>query len=356
VILKNLYEMQMTCRDKFLKDFEACCAASNDYLRMGETCDEIVSEIRAETKLSPQVMESLEEQSAALIGLYSADAVYAGQKTHVYIFEPIEEAIAADLFGNDWLDELTHNQLAWTLVRTLEDFMEDLEAFLDEFMVQKVVEALVSAAVVFYIRILLRKASEHNSNRDSYFNDNSRALDRMSGDIATIKEYFDKLAEKFHSLKRIIDKEFEILTTVQEILAIAAGLSQSDPHDFILVLQKRIRNIQITKLVVGDLYHLINPNEERSVYELVDSMEEELIVIAPTDEKAVASAQERSTVPGLRLDQMMAKHCDTSKRKRPFKSSALERTEKMLQGWRATWENTTSTAASKFQQGVHHEV
>lgn len=338
----------MTSRDRFLKDFEACCAASNDYLRMSETADNIVSEIRAETKLPPHVMESLEEQAAALIGLYSADAVYAGQKTHIYIFEPIGEAIAADLFGAEWLDELTHNQLAWTLVRTLEDFMEDLEAFLDEFMVQKVLEALVSASVVFYIRVLLGKASEHKSNRDSYFTDNIKALDRMSGDISTIREYFDKLTEKFPSLKRNIDREFEILETIQEMVSIAAGLSQSDPHDFILVMQKRIRNIQITKLVVGDLYHLVNPGEERSVYELVDSMEEELIVIAPTDEKAVASAQERSTVPGLRLDQMMAKHCDSSKRKRPFKSNALERTEKMLQGWRATWEHTTATATSKL--------
>jgi hypothetical protein len=345
VILKNLYDMQMKARDGFLKDFDSCCAASNDYLRMSERCDSLVSEIRNETRLSPHVLESMEEQSAALIGLYSADAVYAGQKTHVFIFEPIEEAIAADLFGTDWLDDLTHNQLAWTLVRTLEDFMEDLEAYLDEFMVQKVVEALVSASVVFYVKTLLSKASEHKSNKDSYFTDNKKALDRMSGDITTVKEYFDNLAQKMNSLKRVIDREFETLETIQEMLAIAAGLSQSDPHDFILVLQKRIRNIQITKLVVGDLYHLVHPTEERSVYDLVDSMEEEMMVIAPTDERAVAAAQERSTVPGLRLDQMMAKHCDSSSRKRPFKASALERTENMLQGWRATWAETTGTAS-----------
>lgn len=344
VILKNLYDVQNKARDRFLKDFESCCAASNDFLRMSEKCDSIVSEIRAETTLSPIVMESLEEQAAALIGLYSADAVYAGQSTHVYIFEPIEEAIAADLFGTDWLDDLTHNQLAWTLVRTLEDFMEDLEAFLDEIMVQKVVEALVSASVVFYIKILLGKASKNKSNKDSFFTDNKKALERMAGDITTIKEYVDNLSKNMPSLKRVIDREFEVLETIQEMIAIAAGASQSDPHDFILVLQKRIRNITITKLVVGDLFKLVAPSRERSVYELIDSMEEEMMVIAPTDERAVASAQERSTVPGLRLDQMMAKHCDRSKRKRPFKATAVERTEKMLQGWRATWTETTTNS------------
>ena len=76
-------------------------------------------------------------------------------------------------------------------------------------------------------------------------------------------------------------------------------------------------------------------------------MEEEMMVIAPTDERAVASAQERSTVPGLRLDQMMARHCDLSQRKRPFKTTAVERTEKMLQGWRATWSETTAATRAR---------
>ena len=344
VILKNLYDVQHKGRDRFLKDFESCCAASNDFLRMSETCDSVVSEIRNETRLPPQVLEQLEEQAAAVIGLYSADAVYAGQKAHVYIFEPIQEAISADLFGTDWLDDLTHNQLAWTLVRTLEDFMEDLEAFLDEFMVQKVVEALVSASVVFYTRALLQKASIHKSNKEAFFSDNQKALDRMSGDISTIKDYFEEQAKSMGSLKRIVDREFEVLTAIQEMMAIAAGVSQSDPHDFILVLQKCIRNITITKLIVGDIYHLMQPTEERSVYDLVDSMEEEMTMIAPTDERAVASAQERSTVPGLRLDQMMAKHCDLSQRKRPFKATAMERTELVLQNWRGTWTDSTRTS------------
>lgn len=34
VIFKNLYEKQMTSRDLFLTDFETCCAAANDFVRM----------------------------------------------------------------------------------------------------------------------------------------------------------------------------------------------------------------------------------------------------------------------------------------------------------------------------------
>ena len=129
VIFKNLYEKQISSRERFCVDFETNCAASNDFIRMSEKCEEIVEEIKDECNLTPEATETLEEQAAALLGLYSSDAVYAAQKTHVYIFEPIEEAIFEDMFGEEWLHELTHNELALTLVRTLDDFMEDLEAF-----------------------------------------------------------------------------------------------------------------------------------------------------------------------------------------------------------------------------------
>ena len=50
-----------------------------------------------------------------------------------------------------------------------------------------------------------------------------------------------------------------MLEAIFELVAIAAGVSKSDAHDFILVLQKRVRNVLITKFTVGDLYHLVNP-------------------------------------------------------------------------------------------------
>lgn len=141
VILKNLYEKQMACRDDFCTDLETCCAASNDFIRMSERAEELIEEIKDEANLSVVAAATLEEQAAALLGLYSGDAVYAAQKTHVYCFEPIKEEVADELFGQEWLSELTQNELALTIARTLDDFAEDIETFVDEHMVQKAIEA-----------------------------------------------------------------------------------------------------------------------------------------------------------------------------------------------------------------------
>lgn len=337
VVFKNLYEKQTTARDLFLTDFETCCAASNDFLRMSDKCEEIVTEIQDECNLSSTSMETLEEQSAAILGLYNSDAVYAAKKTHVFCFEPIEDAIATELFGKEWEEELTHNELTLTLVRTLDDFMEDLETFLDEVMVQKAVEAQVSSSINFYIKCMLRKSSTHNNSRASCFTDNEIALNRMRGDATVMREYFDGLSESMPTLERVIEKEFKLLEAVFELLSIAAGISNSDARDFILILQKRVRNVPITKFIVGDIYHLVNPAGERGIYELVETLEEEMNAVAPTDEKAASTAVERGSVPGLRTDEMMAKHVDESKRSRPLRAGAMESAQNALRGWQLNW-------------------
>lgn len=341
VIFKNLYEKQISARESFCTDFETCCAASNDFIRMSEKCEEIIEDIQSEANMTREAQEILEEQSAAILGLYSGDAVYAAQKTHIYCFEPIEEAVSEELFGPDWESNLTQNELALTLVRTLDDFMEDLETFLDEVMVLKAIEAQIASSVNFYIRSILKKAHGHSSGmtgRNSCFGDNQIAISRMRGDIQVIREYFEGLAEEtMPTLKRVIEKDFSTLEAVVEILSIAAGLSSSDIQDFVILLQKDVRNIAFTKFVVGDLYYLVNPIEEKKVYELLDTIEEEMVAVAPTDEKAVTTAQERKTVPGIRLDMALAKHYSECKRKRPIKANSLEIAEKALNAWRSAW-------------------
>jgi hypothetical protein len=340
LIFKNLYEKQIGSRNTFLQDFETCCAAANDFIRMSDNCEEILTNLIEETNLSEASTEILEEQSGALLGLYSSDAVFAAQKIHLYVFEPIEEAISEELFGNEWLDELTHNDLALTLVRTIEDFMSDLEEFLDELMVGKTLESLITSSVIFYLKTLLAKSSSHTSKTKSVWSDNNRALERIRGDINVIREFFDELADSYPSLPRVIESEFAILDTVYELLTIANGTSQSAERDFVILLQKRIKNIPITKYVVGDLWHLVSPGGEEDIYNLIDSMEEELVAVAPTDEEAFDVVLARQTVPGLRLDQELAKHCDESrsKRARPGMSrSASEEGELMLNRWKKTW-------------------
>lgn len=333
VVFKNLYQKQMEARNSFCIDFETCCAASNDFIRMSDKCEEIVDEIKGESVLSKEAAENLDEQAATILGLYSADAVYAARKTHIYCFEPIEEAIGTDLFGEEWEKNLTHNELALTLVRTLDDFMEDLETFLDELMVQKAVEAQVTSSVTFYIRILLAKAAAHNSSRSGAFESNERAINRMRDDVNVIREYFDSLADSMRTLGRVIENEFAVLETVIEILAIAAGLSDSEINNFAIMLQKRVKNVGLTRLIICDLYHLVNPGEEKKVNDELEKIEDEMSAVAPTDEKAAKLAMDRQSVPGLRLDEMMARHCAESTRKRPIKNNSLEKAEQVFAAW-----------------------
>lgn len=340
VIFKNLYEKQIACRNNFLDDFETSCAAANDFIRMSEKCEEILSDLVAECNLTQDASDALDEQSGVLLGLYSGDAVFAAQKVHIFIFEPIEEAIGNELFGEEWLNELTNNELALTLVRTLEDFMGDLEVFLDELMVGKTLDALVTATVIFYLKCLLKKSAEHKDSKKPVWSDNERALDRIRGDIATMRDYFDSLMGTYPALKRAVPHQFEILDTVHELLSIAAGLSRSSDRDFVIVLQKRIKNIPITKLVVGDFYHLVKPTDEKAIYEKIDVMETELNAVAPNDPEAFDVALARQTVPGLRLDQELAKLCDQSRRNRPgLNRTAVEQGQIMLGRWRETWQN-----------------
>jgi len=316
VIFKNLYEKQISSRDSFLKDFETCCAAANDFIRMAERFDVTVFEVKKECNFSPDASLSLDEQSAALIETYSKDAVFAAKKAHTYIFEPIEEAIANDLFGTKWLDELTQNELAFTLVRTLDDFVQDLEKYMDEIMVPKAVEALITASVLFYVNLLLGKSRNHKGKLvGPYFSNIEKALVRMTGDITVLREYFEDLSAKMPVLTSVMDREFEFLYSIHEMMAIAAGTSNSEAQDFVLVMQKQIQNIHLTKFIVGDLWNLTNPHGERYIYGIVDSIQQEMSAVAvPT-----TAVEDRSSVPGLELVPMIAKHLNEDKRKRPLK-------------------------------------
>ena len=344
VIFKNLYEKQIACRNNFLLDFETCCAASNDFIRMSENCEDILSDLVTECNLTEEASNQLDEQSGVLLGLYSGDAVFAAQKIHIYVFEPIEESISEELFGEEWLNELTQNELALTLVKTLEDFMGDLEVFLDELMVGKTLDALVTATVIFYAKYLLKKSQGH-TGREPLWSNNRRALDRIRGDIDTMRGYFDDLMEVYPALKRAVPAQFEILDTIHEIMSIAAGFSQSSDRDFVIMLQKRIRNVALTKLVVGDLWHAVDPNTEKDIYDKIDVMETELNAVAPNDPEAFDVALARQTVPGLRLDQELARTCDKSRRNRPgYDRTALEQGQMMLGKWRETWEKLVEEA------------
>ena len=329
---------QVHARDSFLQDLETCCAASNDFTRMSEKCEDLVSELLAQCEFTADMIATVEASANELMGVYSSDAVYSARSVHIYVFDPIEEEIGIRLFEDDWEERMVDNDLAISLVRTLEDFHEDLEHYMDDFMVVKSMMSLMSATIIFYAKCLLQRAERHRSNKKPFFGDVKQALDRMTGDVKVMREYFEGLVPKMPSLKKNIEKDFEILATIHELMSIAAGLSVSDAEDFILVLQKRVRDVGITKHIVGDLWHLIAPTEERYVWELVESMEEQLVAIAPKDDALALEVNDRSYVKGLRLDEMAVKLYVKSSRARPVKATAME---SVVANWRTTWKAGT---------------
>lgn len=319
VIFSYLRMKQLECRDDFLTDLECCCAAANDFIRMSEQCEEILADLESASTLSKESLDTLAAQSNELLALYSSDAVFAAQRVHVYIFEPIEEEIGSALFDAEWEQSLTHNELALTLVRTLEDYMGDLELWLEELMVRKVVDALIIATINFYIKCLMKKADNKNA-KESSFKDPKTAIARIKGDVGVVREYFESLIEIFPALGRVIDNEFEILETVIELMMVACGLSNATTEELVFVLQRRIKDINLTRCLVGDLWHLVNPAEERAIYELFEEHEATLIAMAPEGREPVDG---RNTDTGLRLDEVILEIVESGTRKRPIKGDGV---------------------------------
>jgi hypothetical protein len=71
-------------------------------------------------------------------------------------------------------------------------------------------------------------------------------------------------------------------------------------------------------------------------------MEEELIAVAPNDKEWYDTCLARQAVPGLRLDQELAKLCEDGRAKHThpgLKRNAAEQGEAMLNRFKTTWEN-----------------
>ena len=304
IILSHMRSKQVHARNNFLRDLESCCAASNDFTRMSEKCEDMVSEVVSQCEFSEDLIAKLETSSGDLMGVYSSDAVYSARSVHIYVFDPIEDQIGVKLFEEDWEGAMVNNDLATSLVRTLADFHEDLEHFMDNFMVGKSMMSLTSATVIFYAKCLLQRAKKHSSSTRPYFGDVKKALDRMAVDIIVLIDYFVELVPEMPSLRKNINKDFEILTTIHELLSIAAGFSVSDAEDFILILHKHVRVVGITKHIVGDLWRLVAPMEEQNILRLVESMKKNLLVIAPDDDALGLEVNDRAYIKGLLFAEM----------------------------------------------------
>ncbi len=117
LMFSQLRLKQVKFRGQFLKNLETCCAAANDFQRMAEHCEGLIGDLRGQ--VSEASITILEENCNTLVSLFLRDAVFASQMTYKYIFEPIWENIAGDLFGSIWEKELTYNELALKMTKTM---------------------------------------------------------------------------------------------------------------------------------------------------------------------------------------------------------------------------------------------
>lgn len=338
-IFNKMKEKQIDCRDGFLMDLETSCAAANDFMRMAEQAEDIYNEILSTTMLSEDGQTYLEDSANRLMIQYTNDAVFAAQHVTKFIFEPLEEELADKLFSDEW-EEMTYNEMALTIVRTIEDYMADIEEWMDELMVRKLVDGLVKASINFYAKHLLLKA-EKKGNKDSVFTDNKRAISRIQSDIGVIRKYFEGMIETFPALGRVINEEFSFLKTLFGLLYIAHD-DGDEPELFFVELQKYVRNVDVVRFLVGDVYHLVNPKGEGPIYEVFEKHVDEMRALESGDRHV----DEHYTEKMLRIDLVLIDLLKESKRKRPIKSDTMKNMEKAFGnwGWRAGSTDDVDTA------------
>ena len=281
-IFGQLQSEQRRSRERFLKDFDLCCATANDFSRMSDVVEDVSFEFIDRSGLNREHRMMLEDAVGSLVSLYGNDAVYAARSAYKFIMEPIEKSLRRHLFGEKWESDLTNNEIALKMTRTLNDFDNDLAVFLDDFFVTKISAAIVRAVTFFYIKCLLIKADQYIPRRNHYrgfFENNCTAMNRIEDDIRILREHFLKKAESNSHLKKAIESEFRLLVVIHELFCIAAGYSEGNPVDYAIVLYKHVHDQFLTRLIMCDIWHLANPIMERYIWQLditcIESMKKE---------------------------------------------------------------------------------
>lgn len=279
IIFIQLRSKQTQYRDEFLHSLDSAIAASNDFIRLSEQCEESMETLkqtlilRKEEDLSCFVCGDLTDESkndesgssssndiemilddsvSDLLSIYSIDAVYAAQSLHLFVLEPIIEEIGPKLFSHEWEEMSTHNQEALSIVETIEDFWSDIKKYLDPLLLPKAMDAILTAIVSFYIKTLITRANQHKSDTQPYWTNEARTLDRMEKDITILQDFFLKqhcilFPEKSKSnpnaspsnhqppiskpsLSQTAENEFKILHIIKELVGVAFGTARPKPH------------------------------------------------------------------------------------------------------------------------------
>lgn len=277
-ILRILYTKQTHYRDALILDMESCLAAANDFQRMGEKIETLISDLSRDyphlcwdANVTKERLSDWDvsvglvgSQASHLVDLYGKDAVLAAQRAAIFVMRTIQQSdIPCELFSSRWEDELLRNEVAGSIVRTFDDYLVDMKQYLEsDYLYQKVVAALVRATVCFYIQCFVIKAEKarHRKNRSgATFHSPKRAVTRIKYDVQAFGDYFREVTDGNEALKRLVMNELSVLTLLLECMAYAAGQSGTDSlEEFVLVVHKRTgAKSTITRYFLSDIYVLM---------------------------------------------------------------------------------------------------
>ena len=379
-VVHSLMEAQRLSRRSALVAFgtlEDCCAASNDFLRLAEKMESLLEKLHDDVPFTREVKgheRQKEEKKTADTGLASAekdddddgtsvfavaylngqwneyvsqlsrDAVSCAEQAQQFAMRAITRSttIASDLFGRDWEDVWTNNEVACRLVDLVDDFLSDLYVYLsNDYCYRKAAANVCKAVVCFYVRCLVVKAESvskegrrlrrtmammgmnpsvgggvdlgigggSRGDEPGPFRSASRALMRMRGDIRILKDYFSSKADGDAALSRIVSEEMYILELIRECLD--AG-DEDSLQSFIVVIHKRTgADSLVTAMFVQDLWTLVEDEKGKSgLNEAMMGMEQDLhMVTARMKEVQLANAggagKKKDQISFVRLDEML---------------------------------------------------
>jgi hypothetical protein len=353
-IVRNLHELQLQHRDRFLQDLEFSCAAANDFMRMIECFDDLMESIhrrypRLKLLMNQPIqneqdyanMAILESESSDLIALYGNDAVYSVQRSQMIVIDNIQQSsIPLDLFSAAWEVDFHNNEVARAIVCQAENFLREChDQLCNAFLYGKVVGALIRSIVCLYVKCLLQKAKRIRLHKqgdadsgsvETPFVTPSRAVLRMLHDIEVFRKYFLHLIKQMPELSRLVEDELSILVVFHECLTLASDdRDLSTPEDLIVVLHKRTgANPGVTRYIMKDLWLLAahEPDRQRALYNTLTLLRGELRVLSINLDENVndaTSPRPRDHLPGLILKEVLEQFYDHRIHKSTFHFMSL---------------------------------
>ena len=338
-IFRILFVKQTHYRDSFFSNVDSCVAAANDFLRMSDKTERLINVLQrryyylswntstTKEKLSEWDITTgmVEEASSSLIDLFQKDAVLASQRSAMCIVRAVQwSSIPNQLFSIEWEDEMTHNEVAKSIIRIYNDYLSNLRHLLSaDYLYHKVATALVRLTVCFYVQCFVLKADKarrymnrpgrSNKKNKHAFSSPQRAVMRMTHDVDVFQEFFVDIARDNATLKKVAINELSTLKVILlECMSYATGQNGSDSlSEFIVVVHKRTgADANITRYFLSDIYVLLgSKNQYIAVENKVRNMKPDLDKMTErVEEKRLAGVGDVSNdgaETSFRLDKML---------------------------------------------------